>query len=483
MSAITHAFSQSIVDAVGTVTIFNSQGSTQTIAATDLIGASDWNSGHAQLATLAGNTAGVSSLSGTNIVIAGGNNLTVSGIQGANAATVSLIGATAAAAPVNFSAGTTSGDLGSVVFSNSNNIQFGLNGSTITAIARVGVSAGTTSGFFSVVTFSNSNNVSFGLSNGIVTATATNAINLSAGTTSNNLAAAVFSNSNNVSFGLNGSTITASVAAGAGNTISYLANYEALGSTGAGANTIGAVTTQFTNGSSFIAPVVIPANLSVGFLRLIATGSGGAAASNSSLGTATTATTITAEIRSTLAAGLFVQNTGASSLSLTRALSATGGSTIAWALNANSNGSEYSVTAAASFPVLMGTSSFSASYASTRSRYDFHTSVFSNFTGHVGLDFPFAISAAQSNYWLAVGVSSVTSGTNLARVSFNPFISLGEAHPIANMGQTAAPPDGVRLGQGAFTSNAPGIPAALAFSAISSNASDGVLPFQMIRLA
>lgn len=452
MSAITHAFSQSIVDAVGTVTIFNSQGSTQTIAATDLIGASDWNSGHAQLATLAGNTAGVSSLSGTNIVIAGGNNLTVSGIQGANAATISLSGGTVSAAPVNFSAGTASGNLGSVVFSNSNNVSFGLNGSTITASASIATS----------------------LSN----------INLSAGSTSNNLSAAVFSNSNNVSFGLNGSTITASATfSGAGNTISYLANYEALGSTGAGANTIGAVTTQFTNGSSFIAPVVVPANLSAGFLRLIATGSGGAAASNSSLGTATTATTITAEIRSTLAAGLFVQNTGASSLSLTRALSATGGSTIAWALNANSNGSEYSVTAAASFPVLMGTSSFSASYASTRSRYDFHTSVFSNFTGHVGLDFPFAISAAQSNYWLAVGVSSVTSGTNLARVSFNPFISLGEAHPIANMGQTAAPPDGVRLGQGAFTSNAPGIPAALAFSAISSNASDGVLPFQMIRLA
>lgn len=452
MSAITHAFSQSIVDATGTVTIYNTQGSTQTIAATDLIGASDWNSGHAQLATLAGNTAGVSSLSGTNIVIAGGNNLTVSGIQGANAATISLSGGTVSAAPVNFSAGTASGNLGSVVFSNSNNVSFGLDGSTITASASI--------------------------------ATSLSDINLSAGSTSNNLSAAVFSNSNNVSFGLNGSTITATATfSGAGNTISYLANYEALGSTGAGANTIGAVTTQFTNGSSFIAPVVVPANLSAGFLRLIATGSGGAAASNSSLGTATTATTITAEIHSTLAAGLFVQNTGASSLSLTRALSATGGSTIAWALNANSNGSEYSVTAAASFPVLMGTSSFSASYASTRSRYDFHTSVFSNFTGHVGLDFPFAISAAQSNYWLAVGVSSATSGTNLARVSFNPFISLGEAHPIANMGQTVAPPDGVRLGQGAFTSNAPGIPAALAFSAISSNASDGVLPFQMIRLA
>lgn len=452
MSAITHAFSQSIVDAVGTVTIFNSQGSTQTIAATDLIGASDWNSGHAQLATLAGNTAGVSSLSGTNIVIAGGNNLTVSGIQGANAATISLSGGTVSAAPVNFSAGTASGNLGSVVFSNSNNVSFGLNGSTITASASIATS----------------------LSN----------INLSAGSTSNNLSAAVFSNSNNVSFGLNGSTITASATfSGAGNTISYLANYEALGSTGAGANTIGAISTQFGNGSSFIAPVVIPANLSAGFLRLIATGSGGVAASNSTLGTATTATTITGEIRSTFAVGLFVQNTGASSLSLTRAASATGGSTIAWALNANSNGSEYTVTAAATYPLLMGTSSFSASYASTRTRYDFATSVFSNFTGLVALDLPFAVSAAQSNYWLAVGASSATSGTNLPRVSFNPFVSLGVTDPLANMGQATATSNALKLGQGSFTSNAAGIPAALALNAISSHASNAVLPFQMIRLA
>lgn len=38
-----------------------------------------------------------------------------------------------APSPVNFSAGTTSNDLGSVVFSNSNGVSFGLNGSTITA--------------------------------------------------------------------------------------------------------------------------------------------------------------------------------------------------------------------------------------------------------------------------------------------------------------------------------------------------------------
>lgn len=45
---------------------------------------------------------------------------------------------TGAPSPVNFSAGTTSNNLGSVVFSNSNGVSFGLNGSTITASAAGG---------------------------------------------------------------------------------------------------------------------------------------------------------------------------------------------------------------------------------------------------------------------------------------------------------------------------------------------------------
>jgi hypothetical protein len=73
---------------------------------------------------------------------------------------------------------------GSIVFSNSNGVTFGQNGSTITASVAGG-------------------------------AAITN-INISAGTTSNNLSNIVFSDLNGVSFGLNGSTVTASVAAGGG---------------------------------------------------------------------------------------------------------------------------------------------------------------------------------------------------------------------------------------------------------------------------
>lgn len=85
-----------------------------------------------------------------------------------------------APSPVNFSAGTTSGDLGSVVFSNSNNVVFGLNGSTITASASSSLTA----------------------------------INLTAGTTNSSASAFNFSNSvtlGGVVFGMNAVTITASI--------------------------------------------------------------------------------------------------------------------------------------------------------------------------------------------------------------------------------------------------------------------------------
>jgi len=120
------------------------------------------------------------------------------------------------------SAGTQVGRTGDIVFSNSNNITFGLSGSSrITASYNFNLSAGSTSNNLNAATFSDANGISFGLDAGTITASYTvpstagliSAINASAGTTSNNLSAIIFSNSNNVSFGLNGSTVTASISA------------------------------------------------------------------------------------------------------------------------------------------------------------------------------------------------------------------------------------------------------------------------------
>ena len=177
-----------------------------------------------------------------NIAISAGsvsNNLSSIVFANSNNVNFGLNGSTITAnAPIAISAGTLSSNVSSLVFSNSNGVSFGLNGNTITATVAAGaanitVSAGTATNAVSSLVFSNSNNISFGLNGSTITATAASSltnINISAGVSSNNLSALVFSNSNGVSFGLNGSTVTATAngsgiqAAGGGstNTVSQL---------------------------------------------------------------------------------------------------------------------------------------------------------------------------------------------------------------------------------------------------------------------
>lgn len=87
---IVHAKSVTVADFTGTVTALNSQGSTTTVAASDLARPSDWNSGHNQLYTLSGNTTGNSTVSGTNVIfeakapfqLSGTGSTVVMGIEG-----------------------------------------------------------------------------------------------------------------------------------------------------------------------------------------------------------------------------------------------------------------------------------------------------------------------------------------------------------------------------------------------------------------
>jgi hypothetical protein len=151
-------------------------------------------------------------------------------------------------------AGTQTATSGTVVYSNSNNVTFGMsNSSVITASvtvastqASINLSAGTTSNLASAFTFSNGSGVSFGLNAGTITAsvaTSLTNINVSAGTTSNNLSAVTFSNSNGISFGLNGSVLTASYVPGAGASINF--------SAGTTSNNASALTFSNSNNVSF----------------------------------------------------------------------------------------------------------------------------------------------------------------------------------------------------------------------------------------
>ena len=80
-----------------------------------------------------GNTAGTTGMASLRLAFVGGSNISLSQSLDllANSGTITINGG--GGGNVNFSAGTTSSALDSVVFSNSNGVSFGLNGSTITA--------------------------------------------------------------------------------------------------------------------------------------------------------------------------------------------------------------------------------------------------------------------------------------------------------------------------------------------------------------
>ena len=222
---ITHFKSNIVPDFTGTVTVYDNSGSTQTVAATDLVRPSDWNSAHAMAITLTGNTAGVSTVSGSNIIWSGGPNVTLSGTAGS----VVFSAGAGGGGGVALSAGANSVSNGTVVFSNSNGLSFGLNGSTVTASHNglttqtvqtqsniAGISAGANSVGTGTVVFSNSHNLSFGLNGQTVTGSASYSQStapgaIAAGTQTATSGTIVFSDSNGISFGLSGSTrITAS---------------------------------------------------------------------------------------------------------------------------------------------------------------------------------------------------------------------------------------------------------------------------------
>lgn len=80
--AVSHIFSNAVGDWTGTVTVFNSQGSTTTVAATNIVRPVDWNSAHNQFYSLTGNTTGNSTASGSNVLFAGSGPISVGGSTG-----------------------------------------------------------------------------------------------------------------------------------------------------------------------------------------------------------------------------------------------------------------------------------------------------------------------------------------------------------------------------------------------------------------
>jgi hypothetical protein len=124
-----HVKTDPIADFTGTVTVYDQLGSTQTVAATDLVRPSDWNSQHLMQFNLSSNTAGSSQISGEDIIFVGGNNVTLS----ADTAGSKLVFSAANQSVQTQNTVSVLGSTGNISFANSNGITFGGNASTITA--------------------------------------------------------------------------------------------------------------------------------------------------------------------------------------------------------------------------------------------------------------------------------------------------------------------------------------------------------------
>lgn len=122
--SISHFKSDPIADFTGTVTVYDQLGSTQTVAANDLVRPSDWNSAHYINYALSGNTAGASTISGMDVTLVGGNNITLSADTALSQLVISAATALTSQSNQALSAANGSFTFQTATFANSNGVSF-----------------------------------------------------------------------------------------------------------------------------------------------------------------------------------------------------------------------------------------------------------------------------------------------------------------------------------------------------------------------
>jgi len=404
------------------------------------------------------------------------------------------------------SAGTTNVALGEVVFSNSNGVTFGLNGSTLTAAhdgltsqsnqafsAQGGSSAFQTLNFansngitfsnsggsvvashngltsqsnqaasasngsfaFQTLGFSNANNVTFGTSAGsIITASVAagggGSVNFSAGTTSNNLASIVFSNSNGVTFGLNGSTITASAAGGtaAAARVSYFEPFALISTATANVN----------NSQLYLARFNLPFEMSSAYAKMLVSVS----SNTSNIVSNATFASATAGIGQSYTGYLYSQGTGANSTNLELVTSASALYRFENQLTIT-NGSQWTVTRAATWQAGTISSSGSESYAISSSVYNLTvtTGLMASITGFKFFDLPMVQAAMTAGqYWVGARMSSAATSSGDVSALINPramvtniaFVNQADIRSVV-MGNDGTASDPAIMGGGFFTTD------------------------------
>lgn len=464
---------------------------------------------------LTGNSAGTqSSAQGTDLWLAGGNGVTLSGSSNSISFSVAtnyqsqgayLTTAMVSNASTNF-AGIGSAITNGTMTFNTAGLSLNLSNHLTTAMlsnaGSVQISAGTDSLFTAgTITFGNANNHSFVTSNGSIIISKEADIyingwslagNNTGGTTTSNLTTEgqiFFSGGANVTLSGNSNTIVINGAAPGGTTFYTGSYWENLGYVQG--------TSSFTMGSTIahVQPLIIPYALSVSYIRIPA-----------SFGNMTSTTVgYTAGSSSfyyyqSYNAVLYSQGTGASSRSLQSVTSSYGAVTEAYLFSISNAGTNESIAYQITYPSEgNNTNNIGTTMVTTAggaSIFLHSTGVMTNFSGIHWMDIPFANSIAPGNYWIAINrsTSSTTSGgaivitnqvnrnislINVTQINSN-FVPLG----MASAGGATASTYQWELGLGSHTVSAQGATTgSLALSSISSVANFPIIPMQFIRQA
>ena len=341
-------------------------------------------------------------------------------------------------------------------------------------ITNIVLAANGTTNSLSSIILSNSNNMTFGLNASTVTASCP--ISFSAGGANANLTNVVFSNSNSVSFGLNGSTITASYGE------PLISSYENM--VGYGSSTF---TQSMNPGSVSIAVAFnLPEPISASFIRvpiMLTTNS-------TTLSTAAASLSGSADAYTTFNAVVYSLGVGANSRSLQSVASGSQGWTMRNSISVGADGTSGSYSQYLTVGAEGANTTFSTQTTIANTNYSFVTASLTNFTGSRFLDIPFANSLSKGPYWLIIGMTT-SSSSNSARISAATNCRVGYAsHQVAAqwnvnfgiMGSTNLTSGGL-LGMGSFSTAGGGTTASLPISAISSSASNARPYFQLLRSA
>lgn len=340
----------------------------------------------------------------------------------------------AAASPINFSAGTTSGDIGSVIFSNLNGVSFGLNGSTITASVVAG-------------------------GGGVMVA---------ASNTTFTSGTVVLVGASGIGIGINGNTISIyqPLLSYFANGLPYLVNSQ---------------TQQASQNTSIVYPIQVREGFSAGFMRMAHTVSLGSTSIAS-----TAATQYSYQQAETHNHVFYSLGTGANSRSLQSFSSASVGFTMSINVSQNTT-NNISVSHGITYEMSTGSSSASFSYAATNSTMQVSTTHMTGLSGIKMWDTRFAASMGAGRYWVAYGMSTsqTTQGTAVLSAARMLHSHLGISQPNNTIGFFGAANSASvhwQEGIGSY-SNAGVTTASIALSQISSSASHVAPYIQMMNNA